>query len=234
MSLLRDAWRLVLIGIGLLVLLAACGGIKLGTLVAETQKPAAGAGANLSMSLHTVPTVRSVTVTPRHAKFGNCSGGNSNANTPSRNKALGFPNGTCWVGQPGETGVLPITVTNTGIAANVKVSGSSAIPSDGGVAWILCNVGQHPHTACTAGHGKSPGLNQYLLRNFGLASLGLRSSGLTGSPACDLNFVQKGRAGCMAGAGQGMSEGIELVGPTSAADNSTHWHVTITWTPVPD
>jgi hypothetical protein len=60
--LLRDFWRLILIGIGLLVLLATCGGVKLGQLASEVVKPAAGNGANLSMSLHTVPTVRSVTV----------------------------------------------------------------------------------------------------------------------------------------------------------------------------
>ena len=31
-----------------------------------------------------------------------------------------------------------------------------------------------------------------------------------------------------------MSEGIELVGPSISADISTHWHITITWTPVPE
>ena len=35
MNLLRDFWRLILIGIGLLVLLAACGGVKLGQLASE-------------------------------------------------------------------------------------------------------------------------------------------------------------------------------------------------------
>jgi len=229
--LLRDFWRLILIGIGLLVLLAACGGVKLGQLVSETVKPANGDSSSLSMSLHTVPTVRSVTVTPKKAKFGNCTGGNTNANTVSQNRALGFPNGTCWVGQAGATGVLPVTVTNTGIAANIKVNASDAVPGDGGTSWVLCNTGQNPAVACTSDNGKSPGLNQYLLRNFGLGRAGLESAGLTNSPTCDVVF--RSSAGCMAMSGVAMSEGIELVGPSSSADISTHWHITITWTPVP-
>jgi len=229
--LLRDFWRLILIGIGLLVLLAACGGVKLGQLASEAVKPSNGDSSSLSMSLHTVPTVRSVTVTPKKAKFGNCTGGATNANTVSQNKALGFPNGTCWVGQPGETGVLPVTVTNTGIAANIEVNGADAIPGDGGTSWVLCNTGQNPVVACTSDNGKSPGLNQYLLRNFGLGSAGLKSSGLTNAPTCDVAFGSA--SDCMAQSGTAMSEGIELVGPSSSADISTHWHIVITWTPVP-
>ena len=232
MRLLRDFWRLILIGIGLLVLLAACGGVKLGQLVSETVKPANGDSSSLSMSLHTVPTVRSVTVSPKKAKFGNCTGGATNANTVSQNKALGFPNGTCWVGQPGETGVLPVTVTNTGIAANIEVNGADAVPGDGGTSWVLCNTGQNPAVACTSNNGKSPGLNQYLLRNFGLDRAGLEGPGLTNSPTCDVAF--RDESGCMATSGVAKTEGIELVGPSASADISTHWHITITWTPVPD
>jgi hypothetical protein len=230
--LLRDFWRLILIGLGLLVLLAACGGVKLGQLASEAVKPSNGDSSSLSMSLHTVPTVRSVTVTPKKAKFGNCTGGNTTADTVSQNEALGFPNGTCWVGQPGETGVLPVTVTNTGIAANIKVNGADAVPGDGGTSWQLCNTGQNPAVACTSNHGKSPGLNQYLLRNFGLGRAGLTSAGLTNSPTCDVAFASA--SGCMATSGLAMSEGIELVGPSISADISTHWHITITWTPVPN
>ena len=135
MKLLRDFWRLILIGIGLLVLLAACGGVKLGQLASETVKPATGDASSLSMSLHTVPTVRSVTVSPKKAKFGNCTGGSTNVGTVSQNKELGFPNGTCWVGSPGDNGVLPVIVTNTGIAANIKVNGADAVPGDGGTSW---------------------------------------------------------------------------------------------------
>ena len=41
--LFRDAWRLILIGIGIIVVVAACGGVKLGEL-ASSIKPAAGNG----------------------------------------------------------------------------------------------------------------------------------------------------------------------------------------------
>jgi hypothetical protein len=183
------------------------------------------------MSLHTVPTVRSVTVSPRKTQFGNCTGGSTNVGTVSQNKELGFPNGTCWVGEAGETGVLPVTVTNTGITANIKINGSDAVPADGGTSWVLCNTGQNPANACTGSHGKSPGLNQYLLRNFGLGRAGLDSVGLTNSPTCDVAFGSATK--CMATSGLAMSEGIELVGPSASADISTHWHITITWTPVP-
>jgi hypothetical protein len=229
---LHDFWRLALIGIGLLVLLAACGGIKLGQLASEAVRPHAGDSANLSMSLHTVPTVRSVTVSPRRARFGSCSGGNTDANTLSKNRALGFPNGTCWVGEPGVTGVLPVTVTNTGIAAKIEVNGTDATPVDGGTPWRLCNTGQNAANPCTGSKGKSPGLNQYLLRNFGLGRTGLSSAGLSTSPSCDVAFGSASQ--CMAKSGLAMSEGIELVGPSASADISTHWHITITWTPVPD
>jgi hypothetical protein len=229
--LLRDFWRLILIGIGLLVLLAACGGVKLGQLVSETVRPANGDSSSLSMSLHTVPTVRSVTVSPKKAKFGNCTGGSTNVGTVSQNKELGFPNGTCWVGSPGDNGVLPVVVTNTGIAANIKVNGADAVPGDGGTSWVLCNTGQNPAVACTSNNGKSPGLNQYLLRNFGLDRAGLDSPGLSNSPTCDVAF--SGTSGCMATSGVAKTEGIELVGPSISADISTHWHITITWTPVP-
>lgn len=232
MKLLRDFWRLILIGIGLLVLLAACGGIKLGQLASEVVKPSAGDGANLSMSLHTVPTVRSVTVTPKRARFGNCTGGAPGENTLSRHAALGFPNGTCWVGEPGETGVLPVTVTNTGIAANIEVNGSDAVPVDGGTSWQLCNTGANAANPCTGSHGKSPGLNQYLLRNFGLGRAGLDGTGLTTDPTCDIAFGSASK--CLAKTGLAISEGIELVGPSASADISTHWHITITWTPVPN
>ena len=38
---------------------------------------------------------------------------------------------------------------------------------------------------------------------------------------------------CWAEFGQFRDEGLELIGPMESADASTHWHITITWTPVP-
>jgi hypothetical protein len=228
-NIFKDAWRLVLIGIGIIVVVAACGGVKLGEL-ASNVKPADGSGDSLSMSLHTVPTIRSVTVTPRRATFGSCSGGTGVNNTSSTKHAMGFPNGTCWVGTPGAGGSFPVTVTNTGIAANIKVSGDDAEPSDGGTTWHLCNPGPHPATACTSSKGALPGLNQYAIQNFS-PNQKENISGLTSGLNCDPEFGSKNK--CWAVSGKFRDEGLELVGPMESADASTHWHITITWTPVP-
>jgi hypothetical protein len=227
--LFRDAWRLVLIGIGIIVVVAACGGVKLGEL-ASSVKPAAGDADSISMSLHTVPTIRSVTVKPRRATFGNCSGGTPVNNTSSTKHALGFPNGTCWVGKPGPDGSFPVTVTNTGIAANIEVSGADAEPADEGTSWHLCNPGPSPATACTSNKGQLPGLNQYAIQNFA-PNQKQNISGLTSDLACDPEFGTKDK--CWAEFGQFRDEGLELIGPMESADASTHWHITITWTPVP-
>ncbi|MEP7024252.1 MAG: hypothetical protein ABJB47_10720 [Actinomycetota bacterium] len=225
----KDAWRIVLIGIGIIVVVAACGGVKLGQLASRNQ-PAAGNADSLSMSLHTVPTVRSVTVTPRRAVFGDCSGGTPVNNTPSTKHALGFPNGTCWVGKPGTDGKFPVTVTNTGIAANIEVSGADAVPSDDGTSWSLCNPGPHPAAACSSHNGQLPGLNQYAIQNFA-PNQKVNTAGLANQLACDPTFGSKDH--CWATFGHFRDEGLELIGPMESADASTHWHITITWTPVP-
>jgi hypothetical protein len=225
----RDIWRLIAIGIGIIVVVAACGGVKLGEL-ASNVKPAPGSPDSIDMSLHTVPTIRSVTVKPRRATFGNCSGGTGVNNTSSTKHALGFPNGTCWVGTPGLDGSFPVIVTNTGIAADVEVSGGDAEPSDGGTTWHLCNPGPHPATACTSHKGALPGLNQYAIQSFA-PNQKQNISGLTSSLNCDPEFGSKDK--CWTGSGQFRDEGLELIGPMESADASTHWHITITWTPVP-
>jgi hypothetical protein len=229
-GLFKDAWRLVLIGIGIIVVVAACGGIKLGELASSSVKPASGSSDSIDMSLHTVPTTRSVTVTPRRATFGNCSGGDQVNNTASTKHALGYPNGTCWIGKPGPDGSFPVTVTNSGIAARIEVSGADAEPSEPGTTWHLCNPGPNPATACTGRKGQLPGLNQYTIQNFA-RNQKLNTSSLTSDQACDPAFGSKDK--CWAEFGQTRNEGMEIVGPFQSADPSTHWRITITWIPVP-
>lgn len=207
----------------LTMLLAACG----------TKAPAgAGTSASVNLSLTTVPVVRSVTVSPSKFAFGACTGGSPGGNTASTPNRLGYPNGRCWVGKQNPGGSFPITITNTGIASQIDVSGASATPSDNGSGWNLCNLGSSPVVACSGGSDHSePGADQYVVQNFSPDNR-LNVDGISDNPACDHQFTQNG--GCDAVQNQFQTEGFELIGPAMASDaQSTKWTVTITWTPVP-
>jgi hypothetical protein len=218
----RRNWPRAVIALGAAAGLAACSSAAHGTPAGTP-----GKGQSIAISLKVVPTIVSVTVSPSSAAFGACSGGNASVNTASTSAALGFPNGHCSLGTPGAHGSFPITITNTGVAANVYVSGGNAVPSDGGTQWGLCNFGTNPAAACSGDGGKLPGANQYVVQNFTSGSI--NASGLTGSLTCDTQFA----AGqCSAVQGDAQSEGILLTGPASSSDQSTSWTVTITWTAV--
>jgi hypothetical protein len=216
----RSSWRVVL------ALLAPLGIVACG--VAGPSGPGPGRSSSVSVSLRSVPTTRSVTVTPGKARFGDCSHGDPGQDTSSTHGALGYPNGNCLTGKPGV--IFQITITNTGIAANIEISGSAAVPSDGGTQWSLCNTGSHPAAACLRQGGTLPGINQYLVKNFS-AVRSPDPAGLTDNPVCDTAFGSGGS--CRAGEGQSRSEGLWVIGPSESTDTSTSWTVTITWTPVP-
>jgi hypothetical protein len=199
---------------------AACG--------ITTAPEGAGTSGSIGLSLTTVPTVRSVTVSPATATFGVCGGGTASRDTKSTPGKLGFPNGHCSVGLM-NPGIYPITITNTGIASYVYVSGTSASPADDGNQWALCNIGDHPATACTHDDKRLPGTDQYLVQNF--SPFGESPSGVTGTPACDQEFGPSN--GCWAVEGASQTEGLELTGPYFSSDGFTKWTMTITWTPVP-
>ncbi len=189
----------------------------------------AGKSGSISLSLTTVPTVRSVTVSPATATFGLCGGAHSRQDTPSAADKLGFPNGNCSVGLM-SPGIYPITITNSGIASDILVSGTSANPADGGNQWALCNIGDNPAVACKHHDGTLPGTDQYLVQNF--SPFGESPTGIADTPACDLEFGPSGRCWAVEGASQ--TEGLELTGPYFSSDESTtKWTMTITWTPVP-
>ncbi len=108
------------------------------------------------------------------------------------------------------------------------VQSSSAIPSDGGIGWQLCNLGSHPTVRCDGPDGL-PGSNQFVVENF--SNAGQNNTGLTFNRHCDAEFSPAG--GCLALSGQLQREGIELIGPSTPNDTSQTWSVTITWTAVP-
>src|SRR5258708_22384554 len=159
--------------------LAACG--------TKAAPPGAGTAQSLNLSLTTVPTTRSSTVSTPTAQIGDCHGGLAGNDTKSTSKKLGFPDGKCSYGKPGANGIFPITITNTGIASDIYVSGSSAIPEDNGTGWRLCNVGEEPVGACTGRKHLAPGTGQYLVRIFSPVDKP-NYGGLTDTPSCDHVF----------------------------------------------
>ncbi len=224
MQISRSWTPIALLLLGLALSLAGCG------ISADQPSQPNGKTANLNLSLKTVPTVRSITISPGKATFANCTGGKDNDNTESAATRLGYPNGICWVGESSPIGEYPIKVTNTGIASFVYVNGSNAAPSDSGDEWALCNVGKDPAVTCSGYKNGTPGVDQYIVRNFGPD--GSNNTGLTGTPQCDRAFGAQGK--CWAGLGVSQHEGFELIGPSAVTDTgSTNWTITITWTPVP-
>jgi hypothetical protein len=216
-------WLFLIPAAAAAVVLAGCG---------SSTAPPSGAGkaASINLSLNTVPVIRSVTVSPVKGTFSNCSGGNAGANTASTSARLGYPNGRCWYGKPEPRGSFPITITNTGIASQIDVYGSSANPADDGDQWSLCNVGSSPAVTCTGASKREPGSDQYLVVNFSPDD-NPNADGVTGNPLCDHQFGESGS--CRAIQGSFQTEGLELIGPSSTTDNSTSWTVTVTWMPVP-
>jgi hypothetical protein len=182
---------------------------------------AAGTSGSITASLQTVPTVRSVTISPSHATFVDCKGGDGGANTRSVGNKLGFPNGTCVLKST-------ILITNSGIASDIDVSGSDAEPADGMTGWSLCSTHGDAAVTCT-GHRHRPGPNQYEVINFG--TFGAERGGIADTPQCDRALGPEGS--CWATQGLVVAEGVRLVGPQWSSDTSTNWTVTITWTPVP-
>jgi len=205
--------------------------VVVGCGIGRAEPQNAGKAASVNLSLTTVPTIRSVTVSPASASFGNCTGGLASRNTQSTAGKLGFPNGQCFVGlvNPGSGFFYPITITNTGIASAIYVNGSSANPSDGGNQWNLCNRHGDGGLACTHDDGRMPGIDQYMVEN--LSPAGQQKAGISVTPECDAVFDASGRCWAVQGASQ--NEGIELIGPSFSTDTSTKWTMTITWTPVP-
>jgi hypothetical protein len=223
MQISRSGKQIAVLLLGLSLSLAGCG-------FATTPSQPDGKAATLNLSLKTVPTVRSITISPVRATFANCTGGKDNNNTASAPNRLGYPNGVCWIGEVNPIGVYPIQVTNTGIASFVYINGSSASPSDSGDEWKLCNVGKNPAATCNGYQHRRPGIDQYIVRNFGPD--GSNNTGLSGTPQCDRAFSARGKCWAVLGASQ--HEGFELIGPFAASDAaSTNWTMSITWTPVP-
>jgi hypothetical protein len=181
--------------------------------------------------LSVVPTIRSVTVSPGSVNFGDCTGGGGATN--STQGAMGYPNGSCYVGGIGVNQTFPITVTYTGLPGNVYVSGSNAVPADAGTQWNLCSPQGQGRPTCSGSQGL-PGADQYMIMNT--AREVTNASALTTTAACDQEFDVVASGGCAAAppelGKQTQHEGLRLTGPRTWNDHSTSWTMTITWTAV--
>ena len=208
----RNWWIIFIVVLGLILVFL---------LFTNRPAPAASNGASIAISLKTVPTIRSITVSPSTTSFSNCTGGDSSLDTASTSTELGYPNGHCWDGDP--SGSFPIKIKYKGPPGQVFVSSSNAVPGSGGSQWSLCSSAN----ACSGPHDL-PGTDQYMVKNFGAGRNS--STGLTGSPTCDHEF---GQQGCSATSGQSQTEGVELIGPHDSGNTSTSWTVTITWGAAP-
>ena len=186
--------------------------------------PAFGGSGTVTAHLKVVPMIRSVTVSPDSVDFRNCTEGAGD--TASAGDQMGYPNGICWVGNTGPDGQFPVAVTYTGLAGNVWVSASGAVPDDNGTNWSLCSPGGQP--GCTGGQNQ-PGNNQVTVMTFAQDVANYQM--LTGDARCDTEFGAGGV--CTAAPDQFQSltahEGIRLIGPKASDDSSTSWSVSITW-----
>ena len=203
--------------------------IVLGAFVLVSKPHAPTNSGSVTGRLTVIPRTNAVKVSPSSVTFGGCKGGGTY--TGSLPAELGYPNGQCYIGDQA-TKSFPITITNTGEAADITVYGSSAISSDNVTPWKLCLPS--PPTAATArcnDTNGAPGWNQYRMVNF--AAGGKNPTGLTmGYPGlCDPEFGTAGSSFAKIGASQ--KEGIELIGPYRISDPSPSWTVTITWTSQP-
>lgn len=180
--------------------------------------PASG-GNGLNLSLNIAPqSVKSVTVSPTSASYGQCVGGSS---TPFQ---LGFPNGECQ-------GQGSITVTNGQSDAIILVAGSDMVPADQGPHWTLCKFA----STCTQ---QVPGPNQYyetLSTSPGYNNTGPAPPGpgpflsLSNQAVCDTDFAG-GQCGATVGPGFSQSEYLAITGPSSSTDQSPSWSTVVTWT----
>lgn len=186
--------------------------------------PAFGSSGSVTAHLKVVPTIRSVTVSPGSVNFGSCIQGAGD--TASAGDQMGYPNGICWVGNTGSDGHFPVTVTYTGLAGNVWVSASGAVPSDNGANWSLCNPTGKP--ACTGGQNQ-PGNDQFTVMTFAQEVANYQL--LTGDATCDTEFGAGGVCTATPAEFQSLTahEGIRLIGPKTSDDGSTAWSVNITW-----
>ena len=190
--------------------------------------PPHGHSGSTALSLKTMQTYRTITVSPTTVNCGHYKQGNY----PNKsNGALGFPWGTCQVGDRVK-GKDPITITYNGMQGYVYVHAGWAMPNGNevGTPWRPCSSAGHKAVACSGKNGL-PGYNQYTVRNFSPQSPA--PTQLTGNNVCDVNFRPVG--GCYASRGNSQREGLYIRGPSKipGTDTARSWTAWVIWTAEP-
>jgi hypothetical protein len=202
--------------------------IHVGKAVTAKDPPPGGHSGSTAVSINTIQTYRTITVSPTTV---NC-GGYARGNPPNRSRgALGFPNGTCAVGNR-VRGKDPITITYNGMQGYVYVHAGWAMPNGNevGTPWKPCSSAGHEAVRCT-GRAGLPGYNQYMVRTFSPEAQVLTQ--ITGNNVCDVNFRPVG--GCYASRGNSQREGLYITGPSKipGSDTAQSWTAWVIWTAEP-
>jgi hypothetical protein len=122
-----------------------------------------------------------------------------------------------------------IVITNGAVAAHIDVTGSDAIPADGGKHWTLCGGNG---TTCTGKNAK-PGPDQYQLTTLGGSKKPRPGTTLSYDPQCDAAYdLSTGKTGCTATPKQTANEGTSILVPSSSTDPSSSFTSLITWTAI--
>jgi hypothetical protein len=181
---------------------------------------AAYAGSTAANTATLPIAIRSLTVTPATATFGDCDvpiGATTNV-TPTT--GLVIPGGSCYVGHfSGSAVVQGITITNGGVPGHIDINGGAAVPSDGGTDWAL---------GAAAGANTYTELNRQVIGEIPVA--------ITASPTCDSVFDTPAKAsptGCLVISGSTTTEQLIVDAPRSSTDTSSSFTITTTWTAVP-
>lgn len=120
-----------------------------------------------------------------------------------------------------------LVIQNGRVPSHIEVSGSDAVPADGGKHWTLCGG---TGSACTGKRGR-PGPNQFQSATLGGTKKPTSATILTYAAQCDTAFdLATGTPGCVATASQTTNEGINALVASSSTDTSTTFTTLMTWT----
>lgn len=202
--------------------------IHVGKAVTAKDPPPGGHSGSTAVSLSTMQTYRTITVSPTAVTCG----GYRRGAYPNRSKgAMGFPNGTCAVGNRVK-GKDPIKITYNGMQGFVYVHAGWAMPNgnDVGTPWKPCSSTGQRAVRCTGPNGL-PGYDQYMVRTFS-PEAGMLTQ-ITGNNVCDMNF--RPAHGCYASRGNSQREGLYITGPSKipGTDTAQSWTAWVIWTAEP-
>ena len=170
-----------------------------------------GGSGSVTAHLKVVPTIRSVTVSPGSVNFDNCTG-RALATRPRQATRWGTPTGSAGWATPAPDGHFPVTVTYTGLAGNVWVSASGAVPRQR--QRQLEPVRSRPASPPAPADRNQPGNDQFTIMTFAQDVAYYQM--LTGDATCDTEFAASGE--CTAAPAQFQSLTAARGHPADRAD----------------